>query len=90
MPLVREAVTRIDTVFDAERASTGLDPGARLAVRQAEVAPLVADLEAWMRRERAGLSRHAPVAKAMDYMLKRWHGLPRPAWSSSAGGPTTT
>ena len=74
-PLAREAVTRIDAVFDAERAITGLHPGARLAVRQAEVAPLVADLEAWMRRERASLSRHAPVAKAMDYMLKRWDGF---------------
>ena len=30
-----------------------------------------------MRRERAGLSRHTPVAKAMDYMLKRWDGSTR-------------
>jgi len=71
-PLAREAVVRIDAVFDTERAIKGLDAGARLAVRQTEVAPLVAQLETWMRRERAGLSRHAPVAKAMDYMLKRW------------------
>ena len=34
-------------------------------------APLLADLEDWTRAERAGLSRHSPVAKAMDYMLKR-------------------
>ena len=39
--------------------------------------PLVADLEAWMRTERTRLSRHAPVAKAMDYMLKRWEGFTR-------------
>ena len=70
-----EAVSRIDAVFDTERAIKGLDAGARLAVRQAEVRPLVAELETWMRRERAGLSRHAPVAKAMDYMLKRWDGF---------------
>ena len=74
-PLAREAVTRIDAVFDAERAINGHDAEARLAVRQAEIVPLVADLEAWMRHERAGLSRHAPVARAMDYMLKRWHGF---------------
>ena len=30
-----------------------------------------------MRDERARLSRHAPVAKAMDYMLKRWQGFTR-------------
>lgn len=76
-PLAREAVTRIDAVFDAERPINGHDADARLAVRQAETVPLVADLEAWMRRERAGLSRHAPVAKAMDYMLKRWDGFAR-------------
>jgi transposase len=74
-PLAREAVTRIDAVFDAERGINGLDAGARLAVRQREVAPLVAEFETWMRRERAGLSRHAPVAKAMDDMLKRWNGF---------------
>ncbi len=74
-PLAREAVTRIDAVFDAERAVNGLDAGARLAVRREQVAPLVADLETWMRQERARLSRHAPVAKAIDYMLKRWDGF---------------
>ena len=40
-------------------------------------APLVADLEAWMRAERAKLSRHASMAKAIDYMLKRWDGFAR-------------
>ena len=30
-----------------------------------------------MRTERAGLSRHAAVAKAMDYMLKRCDGFAR-------------
>jgi len=74
-PLAREAVTRIDAIFDAERAINGLDAGARRAVRQEQVTPLVAELETWMRRERARFSRHAPVAKAMDYMLKRWNGF---------------
>ena len=30
-----------------------------------------------MRTERSRQSRHAPVAKAMDYMLKRWDGFTR-------------
>ena len=37
-----------------------------------ERGPLVAELERWMRAERERLSRHAPVAKAMNYMLSRW------------------
>ena len=30
-----------------------------------------------MRTERARLSRHTSVAKAMDYMLRRWDGFAR-------------
>jgi transposase len=30
-----------------------------------------------MRPARAGLSKHAPEAKAMDYMLTRWHAFTR-------------
>ena len=37
----------------------------------------MADLETWMREERAKLSKHAAVAKAFDYMLKRWDGFAR-------------
>jgi transposase len=36
-----------------------------------EIAPLVEEFEVWMRAERAKLSRHAELAKTMDYMLKR-------------------
>jgi hypothetical protein len=37
----------------------------------------MAELESWMREERAKLSKHAAVAKAMDYMLRRWDGFAR-------------
>jgi transposase len=49
----------------------------RRAVRQTRVAPLVASLDLWMRSERGRLSRHADVAKAMDYLLKRWEAFTR-------------
>ena len=42
-----------------------------MAARCKDIAPLVNDLIEWMKRERAKLSRHNEVAKAMDYMLKR-------------------
>jgi transposase len=76
-PLALEAVRRIDVIFDVEREINGLPAEQRLAVRKDQVAPLVSDLETWMRRERARLSRHAEVAKAMDYMLKRWGSFTR-------------
>ena len=44
----------------------------RRSVRQEQSAPLVAGLEAWMREQRAKLSRHNDLAKHMDYMLTRW------------------
>jgi transposase len=76
-PLAFEAVKRIDALFDIEREINGDSAEQRLAVRTERSAPVLADLEAWMREERQRLSRHAPVAKAMDYMLKRWPGFTR-------------
>jgi transposase len=76
-PLAIEGVRRIDAIFDAERAINGLPPEARLAVRGRHIAPLVSELQAWMRENRAKLSRHSPVAKAMDYMLVRWETFAR-------------
>jgi len=71
-PTALEAVRRIDALFEIERSINRLPADRRLAVRQEQAAPLVADLEAWMREERRKLSRHSDVAVAMDYMLKRW------------------
>ena len=76
-PLALEAVKRIDALFDIEREVNGCSPDERLAARRDRSLPLLVDLEDWMRTERARLSRHAPVAKAMDYMLKRWEGFAR-------------
>jgi transposase len=70
-PIAFEAVRRIDVIFAAERSINGQPPDDRLAVRRREIAPLVYDLFDWMGRERAKLSRHNEVAKAMDYILKR-------------------
>jgi transposase len=76
-PLAFEAVQRIDALFDIEREINRMSVEERLAVRAERSAPVLAELEAWMREERSRLSRHAPVAKAMDYMLKRRSGFTR-------------
>ena len=70
-PIAFAAVQKFDAVFAAERSINGLSPAERLAARRKDVAPLVENLIEWMTRERAKLSRHNDVAKAMDYMLKR-------------------
>lgn len=76
-PIAVEAVRRIDALFDIERAINGRPAAERLAVRQDLSAPRVAELESWMREHRAKLSRHDPVAKALDYMLTRWPAFTR-------------
>jgi len=76
-PLAIEAVRRIDAIFDVERGINGLPPSQRLAVRREQVVPLVTSLESWMRAARSKMSRHADVAKSMDYMLKRWDAFSR-------------
>ena len=76
-PLAVEAVRRIDALFDIERKINGLSAGDRLAARQRESKPVVAELEKWMRAERIRLSRHAETARAIDYMLTRWPAFTR-------------
>ncbi len=76
-PLALEAVRRIDALFEIERTINGETAERRRAVRQELSAPLVAALESWMRESRAKLSRGNDLAKAMDYMLKRWTAFTR-------------
>ena len=76
-PIALEAVRRIDALFAIERDINGQSAEQRRAVRQASSAPLVAELEVWMREQRARLSRTNDLARAMDYMLKRWTAFTR-------------
>jgi hypothetical protein len=76
-PVALKAVRRIDALFEIERSIIGETPERRRAVRQELSAPLVADLETWMRQQRTMLSRRNDIAKAMDYMLKRWNAFTR-------------
>ena len=76
-PVALEAVKRIDLLFDIERGVNGESAEHRLAVRKELSAPVLADLKQWMEAERRKLSKHAPVAKAMDYMLRRWERFAR-------------
>ena len=76
-PLALEAVRRIDAVFAIERTIDSQGADERRRIRQERSAPLVVELEAWMRDARAKLSRGNDVARAIDYMLKRWPSFTR-------------
>lgn len=76
-PIALEAVKRIDALFAIERDINGLGAADRLAVRQEKSKPLLAEMEDWLRAERASLSRSSPVAGPIDYMLSRWADFAR-------------
>jgi transposase len=70
-PVALESVKRPDALFQIELAINGLDADRRKAVRREQSARLVAALHSWMQVERAKLSRHSDLAKAMDYTSPR-------------------
>ncbi|HQT55496.1 MAG TPA: IS66 family transposase, partial [Phenylobacterium sp.] len=76
-PLALEAVLRIDAIFAIEREILGLSPAKRLAVRQSQSKALVVELEAWLHETREKLTRGHDLAKAINYMLRRWPSFTR-------------
>ena len=77
-PLALEAVRRIDALFEIERAINGQSSrtaaGRPAGIERTARSPIS---KRWMREERPKLSRHAEIAKAIDYMLKRWPAFTR-------------
>jgi transposase len=76
-PIALEAVQKLDTLFDIERAINGLGPAERLAVRREHSTPLMDDLHDWLDAQLAKLSRNHDLAKAINYMLRRWPAFTR-------------
>ena len=74
-PIALEAVRRLDALFDVERTINGKSAAARLAVREELSTLLMAELHAWLTAQRAVLSRNHDLAKAINYMLRRWEAF---------------
>ncbi len=76
-PVAAEGLRRIGALYDIEREIGCLSPGRRLAIRQEQSAPLLADLRTWMETERRRLSSKSDLGKALQYVLGRWTALAR-------------
>ncbi|HYZ64938.1 MAG TPA: IS66 family transposase, partial [Acetobacteraceae bacterium] len=76
-PVATEALARIAALYQIEAGIRGTDAAHRLAVRQAESRPKVADLRAWFELQMTRLSAHGPTAEAIGYALNHWDGLVR-------------
>jgi len=71
-PIAIEVVRRIDALFEIERSVNGKSAEERRADRQERSKPLVEELQVYICEQRAKLSRGHDLAKAIDYILKRW------------------
>ena len=76
-PIALESVQRLDALFDIERTINGRSAAERLAVRQELSAPLMLELHAWLMTQIGKLSRNHDLAKAINYMLRRWNAFTR-------------
>ncbi len=76
-PIALEAVQKLDALFAIERDINGKSPAERLAVRQELSAPLMAELHKWRNAQLARISRNHDLAKAINYMLRRWAAFTR-------------
>jgi transposase len=71
-PIAIEIVRRIDALFEIERSINGKSAEERLAERRTLSRPLVDDLHIYLRAQVVRLARGNDLAKAINYILKRW------------------
>jgi transposase len=79
-PVALEAVARIDALFDIERSISGKSAEERLVARRQHARPLAEELRDWLMTQRSQMSKHNPVAKAINYMFEkdgRWEAFTR-------------
>jgi len=74
-PIAEAGLKQIAALFQIEKNIRGMTAEARLAVRQDQSAPLVADFETWLTANRARISAKAPLGEALKYIAKYWDGL---------------
>jgi hypothetical protein len=75
--LTTEALRRIAELYLIEAEIRGKPPDERLQARKARAAPLLDDLEHWLRTTLATLSRKSDTAAAILYALNLWPALLR-------------
>ncbi len=74
-PIAEAGLKQIAALYRIEKDIRGMTAEVRLAVRQGQSAPLVADFEMWLTANRARASAKAPLGDALKYIAKYWEGL---------------
>ncbi len=73
--IAKEALHRIQQLYELERQGAQLTLQERARLRQTQNAPLLQEFKAWLLSQRQQLMNADVTAKAMDYTLKRWAAL---------------
>ena len=74
-PLALDALQRIAALYAIEDQIRGQPPEVRLRVRQAQSAPLFANMRTWLEQTLTRVSGKSPIAGAIRYMLTRWDAV---------------
>ncbi len=76
-PVAEEALRRIGELYALEAEVARADAADRLALRQREALPRLLPLHDWLKAERLRTANGSGLARAIDYMLKRWPAILR-------------
>jgi hypothetical protein len=76
-PLAREAIDRIDALYDIEEHIRGGSPESRRAARQEYAVPLLNEMHAWITESLSQIDSKSDLAEAFRYSLNRWEALCR-------------
>jgi transposase len=76
-PTAAGALRRIGLLYAIEREIRGERPAVRAAARRVRAAPILDELQTWLKATHATLSVKSPLAGAIQYTLVRWSALTR-------------
>lgn len=74
-PIAAEGLERIRKFYEIEREIRGRPAEARLVVRQARTAPLVAAFGVWLDDVRSRISAKSRLGQKLGYIARNWGGL---------------
>lgn len=73
--IAAEGLRRIAQIYKIEASIRGRVPEERLAARQEQSAPLVADFRRWLTHQRARISAKSRLGEKLGYIHRHWDGL---------------
>lgn len=73
--IAAEGLRRIAHLYKIEASIRGHGPEERLATRQAQSAPLIADFRLWLTHQRSRISTKSRLSEKLGYIHRHWDGL---------------